>query len=181
MLTVFLQAELEALSLEGTVDELALLARLEGGDEDPTQAVKPTMMGKDMRQLIMSGQGPQALQLWKVGPCQTAVRFLGSSLSFGDRDRQCGRSCSHKGALAHYCAASMCRGVQAVHVLFCAGALRHAKRAGPQGVALLVGILLPTREKPQNRACLLGTCCRSGAGCSICIMPWLSLLVVCSL
>eukprot|EP00891_Asterochloris_glomerata_P000605 jgi/Astpho2/605/Aster-x0026 len=59
------QAELEALSLEGTVDELALLARLEGDDEDPTQAVKPTMMGKDMRQLIMSGQGPQALQLWK--------------------------------------------------------------------------------------------------------------------
>ena len=57
------------------MDELALLARLEGNDEDPTQAAKPTMMGKDMRQLIMSGQGPQALQLWKVGPRQTASRF----------------------------------------------------------------------------------------------------------
>ena len=58
------------------MDELALLARLEGDDEDPTQAAKPTMMGKDMRQLIMSGQGPQALQLWKVGCLSDSCQVL---------------------------------------------------------------------------------------------------------
>ena len=96
------------------MDELALLARLEGDDEDPTQPAKPTMMGKDMRQLIMSGQGPQALQLWKVGCLSDSCQVLsGSSLSFGDMDSYCGSSCSFKGALVSMlcclACAEMCR------------------------------------------------------------------------
>ena len=96
------------------MDELALLARLEGDEEDPTQAAKPTMMGKDMRQLIMSGQGPQALQLWKVGCLSNSCQVLRCQPVLLKRDSCCARSCSGKGALAHCCAALH---VQAVHVL----------------------------------------------------------------
>ena len=108
------------------MDELALLARLEGDDEDPTQAAKPTMMGKDMRQLIMSGQGPQALQLWKVGPHLTDSRFSGSSLSFVALNHHRGVQAQLKVPWLVAVLLCVCRHVQAVHVLVLAVGIGHA-------------------------------------------------------
>ena len=109
------------------MDELVLLARLEGDDEDPTQAAKPTMMGKDMRQLIMSGQGPQALQLWKVGCLSDSCQFLRQHLAHWYFGQLPDCSCSVNGALAFTAVLPhMCRHVQAVHVLGLHVAIGHA-------------------------------------------------------
>lgn len=45
-------------------DNLALLGALEGEEEAPKEG--PTMMGREARQLMLSGQGAAGLQAWKV-------------------------------------------------------------------------------------------------------------------
>ena len=49
----------------GTAD-LKLLAALEGGLEPEREPEGPTMMGREARELMLSGQGDKALQLFKV-------------------------------------------------------------------------------------------------------------------
>ncbi len=46
--------------------DLKLLAALEGGLEPEREPEGPTMMGREARELMLSGQGDKALQLFKV-------------------------------------------------------------------------------------------------------------------
>ena len=46
-------------------DDLKLLAALEGPDPE-REPEGPTMMGREARELMLSGQGDKALQLFKV-------------------------------------------------------------------------------------------------------------------
>ena len=67
-----MQAEIAASELDGLgenpvapTENLALLGALEGEDEAPKG---PTMMGREARQLMLSGQGAAGLVAWKVTP-----------------------------------------------------------------------------------------------------------------
>ena len=56
------------------MDDLKLLAALEGGLEPEREPEGPTMMGREARELMLSGQGDKALQLFKVtGPRRAGV------------------------------------------------------------------------------------------------------------
>ena len=60
------QAQIAALMGEvGPAEDLSLLEALE--EEVPAKPAEPTMMSKEARALVMSGQGKAGLQLWKVG------------------------------------------------------------------------------------------------------------------
>ena len=65
-----MQAEIAASGLDGLgenpvapTENLALLGALEGEDQAPKG---PTMMGREARQLMLSGQGAAGLAAWKV-------------------------------------------------------------------------------------------------------------------
>ena len=58
------QAEIAAAELgENPLAPTELLKELEDGPEEPAG---PTMMSKEARQLMLSGQGQAGLQAWKV-------------------------------------------------------------------------------------------------------------------
>lgn len=64
MICIVLQAEIAAGELgENPLAPTEVLKELEDGPEEPAG---PTMMSKEARQLMLSGQGQAGLQAWKV-------------------------------------------------------------------------------------------------------------------
>ena len=61
-----MQAEIDAMA-NGNAD-MATAAKLEGLEDGGAEGAGPTMMGRQARQLMMSGQGDAGLQAFKVQP-----------------------------------------------------------------------------------------------------------------
>ena len=73
------QAQIATLMGElGPAEDLSLLEALE--EEAPAKPAEPTMMSKEARALVMSGQGKAGLQLWKVGALQLHMLPVSSDI-----------------------------------------------------------------------------------------------------